>query len=161
MNYPYYYIVKNKLTQPVLNDIFTAIAEHREYIEMIRDTKHEKSKKIELTLAPTLKGLGFCHSVTNKQFPLFKPPSQFEVDFYHPDKKIAIEIERSNLYTKVWLALYKMLESSLVSHGIICVPIRRIVRNAPENSFELTAKRIRDNTENLLSHLDSLIVLGY
>jgi hypothetical protein len=54
-----------------------------------------------------------------------------------------------------------MLESNLVKHGMILVPIRRIVRNYPENSFELTYKRLRDNAHNLLQHLESLIVIGY
>lgn len=161
MEYPLYYIIKSTLAQQDLDAVLHSIALHKEYIEHVRDTKNEKSRKIELILKPELKKLGYVHSVTNRTYPLFKTDSQFEIDFFNPALGAAIEIERSNLYTKVWLALYKLLESNQVRHGLIVVPIQRIVRNSPENSYELTYKRLRDNTHNLLHHLDSLIVVGY
>lgn len=161
MDYPLYYIIKNQLAQPDIDLLLSSVAKHRDFIEQIRDTKNEKSRKIELALKPCFKKLGYTHSVTNRNYPLFQDGSQFEIDFFNPDLGVAIEIERSNLYTKVWLALYKMLESDLVKHGLIFVPIKSIVRNNPENSYELTYKRLRDNTHNLLHHLDSLIVVGY
>jgi|SRR5690554_199580 len=161
MNYPPYYIIKGKLAQQDLTVILNSIIENRCYIEKIRDTKNEKSRKIELALKPDLEKFGFIHSVTNKKYPLFKEGSMFEVDFYNPDRGIAMEIERSNLYTKVWLALIKMLESDKIRHGLILVPTRRTVRNSTEKSFDLTYKRLRDNTHNILQHLESLTVLGY
>lgn len=161
MEYPLHYIIKNKLPQAELDSILACIASHQEMIEEIRDTKNEKSRKIELLLKPRFQQLGYAHSVTNKDYPLFSENSLFEIDFFHPHSGIAIEIERSNLYTKVWLALVKMLESDLVRHGLIFVPIRRFVRNSKENSYELTYKRLRDNAHNLLRHLESLIVVGY
>jgi len=160
-NYPLHYIIKNTLAQPELESILNCLNTHKSYIEQIRDTKNEKSRKIELALKPELKKLGFTHSATNRNYPLFQENSQFEIDFFNPESGIAIEIERSNLYTKVWLALYKMLESDLVRHGLIFVPIQRTVRNSPENSYELTYKRLRDNAHNLLHHLESLVVVGY
>lgn len=161
MDYPLHYIIKSQLAQQELAAILSCLRTHRSYIEQVRDTKNEKSRKIELVLKPDLGRLGFTHSATNRDFPLFQANSQFEIDFFNPHTGTAIEIERSNLYTKVWLALYKMLESNLVKHGLIFVPVRRIVRNNPENSFELTYKRLRDNAHNLLHHLESLIVVGY
>ena len=161
MDYPLHYIIKTQLTQPDLDNILASVADHKEFVEHIRDTKNEKSRKIELALKPSLQKLGFNHSVTNKDYPLFHGGSLFEIDFFNPQKGIAIEIERSNLYTKVWLALYKMLESDKVRHGLILVPIKRVVRNNLENSFDVTFKRLRDNTHNLLHHLESLIVVGY
>ncbi|HBI56424.1 MAG TPA: hypothetical protein DDY38_06330 [Firmicutes bacterium] len=161
MAYPPYYIIKNRLPQPDLNDILKAISLQQEYIEHIRDTKNEKSRKIELVLKPGLEKLGFSHSVTNRSYPLFQQGSFFEVDYFNPPKGIAIEIERSNLYTKVWLALIKMLEAEKIRHGLIMVPTQRTFRNKLENSYEITYKRLRDSTRNLLCHLDSLIVIGY
>jgi len=161
MEYPLHYIIKNNMAQPDLDGILSSLANNRDYIEHIRDTKNEKSRKIELALKPDLKKLGYFHSVTNRNYPIFKTGSLFEIDFFSPSNGVAIEIERSNLYTKVWLALYKMLESDKVHHGLIFVPIRRIVRNSPENSYEVTYKRLRDNVHHLLHHLDSLIVVGY
>ena len=161
MDYPLYYSIKSQPPQPGLAEILHCLKTHRNYIEEVRDTKNEKSRKIELVLKEDLGELGFTHSATNRNFPLFQENSLFEIDFFNPRTGTAIEIERSNLYTKVWLALYKMLESNLVKHGMILVPIRRIVRNYPENSFELTYKRLRDNAHNLLQHLESLIVIGY
>lgn len=161
MEYPLYYIIKSQLAQQELDSILQNIAQHREFIEQIRDTKNEKSRKIELVLKPGLNKLGYAHSVTNKKYPLFQEESLFEIDFFNPREGVAIEIERSNLYTKVWLALYKMLESGLIRHGLILVPITRVVRNSTENSYEVTYKRLRDNSHNLLHHLDSLIVVGY
>ncbi|HOB35132.1 MAG: hypothetical protein GX090_06035 [Firmicutes bacterium] len=161
MNYPLYYIIKTAMAQQQLAEILSAVRAHKTYIEQIRDTKNEKSRKIELVLKPELKKLGFIHSATNKDYPLFVRGSQFEIDFYNPRTETAIEIERSNLYTKVWLALYKMLESNIIKHGLIFVPTRRIVRNYPEYSYELTCKRLRDNAHNLLHHLESLVVVGY
>lgn len=161
MAYPLYYIIKANPPQPDLVQMLTLLRQHRVAVEQIRDTKHEKSRKIELLLKPGLAKLGYLHSVTNEDYPLFAKGSQFEVDFYNRQNQAAVEIERSNLYTKVWLALFKMLESNLIRHGMILVPIRRIVRNAPEHSFRLTAYRLRDNAVNLLCHLDSLVVVGY
>lgn len=161
MGYPPYYIIKNRLPQPDLNDILAIIAPQQEYIERIRDTKNEKSRKIELILKPGLEKLGFCHSVTNRSYPLFQQGCLFEVDYFNPLKGVAIEIERSNLYTKVWLALIKMLESDKIRHGLIMVPKVRVFRNKMEDSFEITYKRLRDSAHNLLCHLDSLIVIGY
>lgn len=161
MEYPLYYIIKSQLAQHELDSILQCIAQHRKFIEQIRDTKNEKSRKIELVLKPSLNKLGYAHSVTNKKYPLFQEDSLFEIDFFNPRKGVAIEIERSNLYTKVWLALYKMLESGLIRHGLILVPITRVVRNSIENSYEVTYKRLRNNSHNLLHHLDSLIVVGY
>lgn len=161
MEYPLYYIVKSTMAQPTLDKILAKLAEQRQFIEQIRDTKNEKSRKIELALKGPLKELGFLHSVTNRIYPLFGPESQFEVDFYCPKDRIAIEVERSNLYTKVWLALFKMLESNHIEHALIMVPIQRVVRNSPENSYELTYKRIRDNAINLLGRLETLVIVGY
>lgn len=161
MDYPLHYIIKSQLPQQELNAILKAVARHQDYIEKIRDTKNEKSRKIELILRPQLKSLGYTHSATNKKFPLFQEDSLFEIDFFNPRTGAAIEIERSNLYSKIWLALYKMLESNLILHGVILVPIRRVVRNSTEYSYSVTYKRLRDNTKNLLHHLDSLIVIGY
>lgn len=161
MVYPLYYIIKNQPAQPDLAAVLAEVRRHRGVIQRIRDTKNEKSRKIELVLKPGLAELGYQHSVTNNDYPLFHRGSQFEVDFYNPRRQVAVEIERSNLYTKVWLALFKMLESDSIRHGMIFVPIRRIVRNASENSFQLTSFRLRDNAVNLLTHLDSLVVVGY
>lgn len=161
MDYPLYYIIKNRLPQPELAAILEAVASQRDYIVGIRDTKNEKSRKIELALKPGLEQIGFRHSVTNRDYPLFPPGCLFEVDYYHPQAGIAIEIERSNLYTKVWLALLKLLEANDIHHGLIMVPTVRFFRNRLEQSFAITAKRLRDGAHNLLCHLDSLIVIGY
>lgn len=161
MEYPIYYIIKSQLPQQDLDSILTAIAHQQEYIETIRDTKNEKSRKIELALQPRLEELGFIHSVTNRKIKLFPDGCLFEVDYYNPSTGVAIEIERCNLYTKVWLALLKMLEAESIHHGIIMVPSVRIFRNKQEYSFELTYKRLRDSVRNLLTHLSSLIVIGY
>lgn len=161
MEYPYYYIIKSQLPQADLENILTAVADQKDYIEAIRDTKNEKSRKIELALRPRLEELGFIHSVTNRKIQLFPLECLFEVDYFNPRTGVAIEIERCNLYTKVWLALLKMLEAKDIKHGIIMVPSFRIFRNKGENSFELTYKRLRDSIHNLLIHLDSLIVIGY
>lgn len=161
MSYPLYYIIKSELPQQDLRNILAVIGRERQFIENIRDTKNEKSRKIELILRPGLKQLGFLHSVTNNLVPLFTPGCLFEVDYYHPQKAIAMEIERSNLYTKIWLALIKMLESDRIEHGLIMVPSIRIFRNKPEHSYDLTCRRLKDGAHNLLSHLKSLIIIGY
>lgn len=161
MDYPLHYIIKSRLAQPELAGILDCVRTHRSYIEQVRDTKNEKSRKIELILKPDLGRLGFTHSATNRDFPLFQENSQFEINFLIPTpaspskSSAAICTPRSG-----WLCP-KMLESNLVRHGLIFVPVRRIVRNSPENSFELTYKRLRDNAHNLLQHLESLIVVGY
>lgn len=161
MSYPLYYIIKSELPQQDLKNILSTIEKERQFIEIIRDTKNEKSKKIELILRPGFKELGFRHSVTNNLIPLFAPGCLFEVDYYNPQKSIAIEIERSNLYTKIWLALIKMLESDRIQHGLIMVPSVRVFRNKPEKSYDLTCKRLKDGAGNLLCHLKSLVVIGY
>lgn len=161
MDYPLYYIIKNNLPQSELIPILATVADEQKYIGHIRDTKNEKSRKIELILRPGLEKLGFQHSVTNRHYPLFTVGCLFEVDYFNPELGIAIEIERSNLYTKVWLALIKMLESKSICHGIIMVPGQRIFRNKLEDSAEITYKRLRDGAHNLLCHLDSLLIIGY
>lgn len=161
MDYPIYYIIKSQLPQPDLEGILKVIAAQKDYIVNIRDTKNEKSRKIELLIRPGLEELGFIHSVTNRKIQLFQQDCLFEVDYFNPSSGVAIEIERCNLYTKVWLALLKMLEAEKIHHGIIMVPSVRVFRNKKENSFELTYKRLRDSTHNLRVHLSSLIVIGY
>ena len=161
MAYPPYYIIKNELQQSLLAGILQVVAQEQEYIRQIRDTKNEKSRKIELVLRPGLEKMGFSHSVTNRQYPLFAPGCLFEVDYFNPHLGAAIEIERSNLYTKVWLALVKLLEAKEIRHGLIMVPACLVFRNKPEASAEITYKRLRDGARNLLCHLDSLIVIGY
>lgn len=161
MPYPLYYIVKNTLPQYELDNILNVIGKEQQFIEKVRDTKNEKSRKIELVLRPGLEELGFRHSVTNKLFPLFAPGCLFEIDYYHPQNLVALEIERSNLYTKIWLALLKMLESNGIRHGLIMVPSVRFFRNKRELSYELTCRRLKAGARNVLCHLDSLIIIGY
>ena len=55
MNYPLYYIIKTAMAQQQLAEILSAVRAHKTYIEQIRDTKNEKSRKIELVLKPELK----------------------------------------------------------------------------------------------------------
>lgn len=160
--YPMTYQIKNKnFSKTILYQLTEVLAKHRKEITRLRDTKNEKSKKIEFLLKNDLQKLGFNHSVTNESYPLFKKGSMFEVDFYHPDLKVAIEIEKSNLYSKVWLALYKQLESKEIKHGIILVPTIKHSKSKVENTFELTYQRIINNSINLLSNIESLTIIGY
>lgn len=160
--YPKTYQIKNKnFSKSTLYQLTEVLAKYRKEITKFRDTKNEKSKKIELLLKDDFGKIGFLHSVTNETYPLFKKGSMFEVDFYHPELKIAIEIEKSNLYSKVWLALYKQLESKEIKHGIIMVPTLKHTKSKVENTFEVTYQRIINNSENLLSNLDSLTIIGY
>ncbi len=156
-----YQIRENNISKDKLYQLTDVLAKHKNKIIKIRDTKNEKSKKIELLLKKDFEKLGFWHSVTNESYPLFKVDSLFEVDFYNPQEKIAIEIEKSNLYSKVWLALYKQLESTEIKHGIIMVPSIKHSKSKVEDTFEITHQRIINNSENLLSHLDSLTIIGY
>ncbi|WP_353892114.1 hypothetical protein PRVXH_001438 [Proteinivorax hydrogeniformans] len=156
-----YQIKKEEASKDKLYQLSAVLAKYKEQIQILRDTKHEKSKKIELLLKPDLKQDGYLHSVTNKDLAIFKTNSLFEVDFYNPKTKTAIEIEKSNLYAKVWLALYKQLESPIVEHGIIMVPEIKYVKSKQENTFELTYKRVENNTQYLLEHLKSLTIIGY
>lgn len=160
--YPNIYYIKNKdFSKETLYQLTDVLAKHREEIIKFRDTKNEKSKKIEILVKDDFEKLGFLHSVTNDTYPLFKKGSLFEVDFYHPQHKIAIEIEKSNLYSKVWLALYKQLESKEIKHGIIMVPSIKYSKSKVENTFQLTYQRIISNSVNLLKNIDSLIIIGY
>lgn len=156
-----YQIRDNNLSKDKLYQLNTVLAKHKDKIIHLRDTKNEKSKKIELLLKKDLCQLGFMHSVTNDTYPLFKKGSLFEVDFYHPHEKIGIEIEKSNLYSKVWLALFKQLESKEIKHGIIMVPIIKYSKSKVENTFEITYQRIINNSVHMLDHLDSLTIIGY
>ncbi|WP_350344935.1 hypothetical protein PRVXT_001381 [Proteinivorax tanatarense] len=160
--YPKVYQIKGETTsKSKLYQLSNVLAKHKNEIKRLRDTKHEKSKKIELLIKPDLKKYGYLHSVTNKDLGIFKNNSLFEVDFYNPTTKTAIEIEKSNLYTKVWLALYKQLESPIIDHGIIMVPQEKHTKTKKENTFELTYKRVENNTQYLLFHLKSLTIIGY
>lgn len=145
---------------PTIDNLCAVVSHNQEALAQIRNTPFRKSVEAEKVIAADLKQLGFWHSVTNRQYaPLFKKGLNFEVDFYHPELQIAIEVEKGEI-NNIWKNICKFSESPVIRHGVLLVPtIRQGQQNATE-FYNNTIKRLV-NVEKIYCLIDSLVVIGY
>jgi hypothetical protein len=158
--YPPWTYLYQQQENPVRESLLQAIDANQAGLIAVRNTPFRRSIDAELLLAGEMTGLGFMHSVTNRKFqPLFTKGLNFEVDFYHPELKIAVEVEKGEI-NNLWKNLCKFAESPVIRHGVLVVPVVRQGRVTSSEFYQNTLKRL-NHIENILTFLDSLLVIGY
>ncbi|VBB06362.1 Hypothetical protein LUCI_1593 [Lucifera butyrica] len=129
-------------------------------LQAIRNTPFRKSVEAERVIAEDMKLLGFQHSVTNRKYtPLFKNGLNFEIDFYHPEFRVAVEVEKGEI-NNIWKNICKFAESPVIRHGVILVPVIRQGQQSSSEFYLNTLKRLC-HIEKVFSFIDSLLIIGY
>jgi len=153
--------MQQREANPLLKDIFRIVARNGPVMREIRNTPYRKSIEVEKVLAEELGVLGFLHSVTNKKVEnLFRAGVNFEVDFFHPDLQIAIEIEKGEV-NNVWKNVIKFAESAKIRHGLLMVPLIRHEGTGKESDFYQNTLKKLGNMERIYSLINSLAIIGY
>jgi hypothetical protein len=146
---------------PLLNSIFDVVGKNGHVVRDIRNTPYRKSIDVERVLADDLGALGFLHSATNKKVEhLFREGVNFEVDFFHPQMHIAIEIEKGEI-NNVWRNVIKFAESTMICHGVLMVPVIRHEGTEKQSDFYNNTLKKLDNMERIYSLMDTLAIIGY
>lgn len=137
-----------------------AILSHRRELEAVSATPFSKSTEAEKVLADDLAAFGFWHSVTNRRHPpLFKKGLNFEVDFFHPDFGVAVEIEKGEI-NNIWKNICKFAESPVIRHGVLVVPVVRRGQLTSSEFYENTIKRLT-HIEKIFAMVESIMIIGY
>jgi hypothetical protein len=145
----------------LLQQLCQAVRRNREAVQEIRNTPYRKSLDVERVLLHDLEELGFIHSVTNKKLEtMFRPGVNFEVDFYHPQMKIAVEIEKGEI-NNVWKNVIKFAESKVIQHGVLLVPIIRHEGTHNQSEFYNNTIKKLSNMERIYALMSSLVIVGY
>lgn len=163
MTYPIYeYTYCSPGTRNILlQQLCWAVQQNREAVQEIRNTPYRKSLDVEKVLLKDLEKIGFIHSVTNRKLEnMFRQGVNFEIDFYHPQMQIAIEIEKGEV-NNVWKNVIKFAESNIIEHGVLLVPIIR--HEGTENQSEFYNNTIKklSNMERVYGLMRSLVIIGY
>jgi len=163
LTYPQYVYVycSSGAENTLLQQLCQAVRRNRQAVQEIRNTPYRKSLDVERVLLHDLQELGFIHSVTNKKLKaMFRPGVNFEVDFYHPQMQIAVEIEKGEI-NNVWKNVIKFAESMVIQHGVLLVPIIR--HEGTENQSEFYNNTIKKlgNMERVYALMSSLVIVGY
>ncbi|MBP2653206.1 MAG: hypothetical protein H6Q73_775 [Firmicutes bacterium] len=145
---------------PALAFIRQAVERNRQDLEDVRNTPFRKSVEAEKVLAYDMTQFGFWHSVTNRKYQaLFRQGLNFEVDFFHSELEIAVEIEKGEI-SNIWKNVCKFAESPVIRHGVLLVPIIRQGQNTSSEFYKNTIKRLK-HMNKIFSFVDSFLVIGY
>lgn len=159
-NYPpwrYLYQKRPNFCQDCLRQV---VLSHRDELAAVSSTPFRKSIEAEKVIAADLAALGFWHSVTNRRHPpLFPKGLNFEIDFFHPEFGVAIEVEKGEI-NNIWKNLCKFGESPAIRHGVLVVPIIRQGQQTASEFYENTIKRLA-YIEKVVTLMDSLMIIGY
>ncbi|MGI6092238.1 MAG: hypothetical protein GX348_04870 [Veillonellaceae bacterium] len=136
------------------------VVSNSEALVEIRNTPFRKSIEAEKAIAADMEKLGFLHSVTNRKYEnLFKRGLNFEIDFFHPELQIAVEVEKGEI-NNIWKNICKFAESPVITHGVLLVPVIRQGQQTKMDFYDNTIKRLC-NIEHLFSFIKSLLIIGY
>lgn len=148
------------VANPLERELLHALAEKAPALVEIREGRYTRSQDIEKCLQDKLGSLGFVRSATSEVVAgLFASHSDFEVDFFHPELRVAIEVEKGKHFN-LWRNLVKFCESPLIEHGVLIVPAERHGAQGVEGVFNNTLHSLR-NIESLYRELRSLLCYGY
>jgi hypothetical protein len=160
LEYPPHKYLYQTSVNPADMFLCEVVVKHQAALADIRNTPFRKSVEAERVVADDMKKLGFQHSVTNRKYqPLFKAGLNFEVDFFHPDLRIAVEIEKGEI-NNIWKNICKFAESPVIRHGVLVVPVVRQGQQRSSEFYQNTIKRLQC-IEKIFSLLDSLLIIGY
>ena len=156
---PYRYLYQTA-TNPTERNLCQVVIHHQLALAAIRNTPFRKSIEAEKVIVEDMGRLGFLHSVTNRKYErLFKKGLNFEVDFYHPELQIAVEVEKGEI-NNIWKNICKFGESSVIRHGVLLVPVIRQGQQSSSEFYNNAIKRLC-NMERMFSLIDSLLIIGY
>lgn len=156
---PHRYLYQIALN-PTEKNLCQVVVIHQAALAAIRNTPFRKSIEAEKVIVDDMGRLGFLHSVTNRKYEgLFKKGLNFEVDFYHPELQIAVEVEKGEI-NNIWKNICKFGESSVIRHGVLLVPVIRQGQQTSSEFYNNTIKRLC-NIERMFSLIDSLLIIGY
>ena len=160
MQYPPYRYLYRSAANPLDALLFQTVSVNKEALAEIRNTPFRKSIEAERVIAEELKRGGFLHSVTNKKHEkLFNKGLNFEVDFFHPELHVAVEVEKGEI-NNVWKNICKFAESPVIRHGVLLVPVIRQGQMNATEYYNNTIKRLC-SLENIYTLIDSLLIIGY
>ena len=158
--YPSYKYLYQTAPNPLDQAILQAVSRNRLQLMEVRNTPFTRSIEAEKILAGDMAQAGFQHSVTNKKIAeLFNKGVNFEVDFFHPQLKVALEVEKGEI-NNIWKNICKFGESPLIRHGVLLVPLIRQGQQNASEYYRNTLKRL-GSLEHIFSLIDSLLVIGY
>jgi len=147
-------------SNPTVENLCQVVVLHQAALADIRNTPFRKSIDAEKVIVDDMGRLGFLHSVTNRKHEgLFKKGLNFEVDFYHPELQIAVEVEKGEI-NNIWKNICKFGESSVIRHGVLLVPVIRQGQQTSSEFYNNAIKRLR-NIERVFTLMDSLLIIGY
>jgi len=158
--YPPFRYLYRTADNPVDTLLFQTVLGNREALAEIRNTPFRKSIEAERVIAEELKKNGFLHSVTNKKYDtLFNKGLNFEVDFFHPQHQVAIEVEKGEI-NNVWKNICKFAESPVIRHGVLLVPVIRQGQLNATEYYNNTIKRL-GSLQRIYTLIESLLIIGY
>ncbi len=159
--YPAYHYVHQLKINPLQLKLTEAIASQRQQLYQLREGRFTRSQDVEKALLPSLLASGFLHSVTNRQVEaLFSPGSDFELDFWHPGCRAAIEVEKGKHFN-IWRDVCKFAESTLIDHAVLIIPYERANQKGGSDQIFLYSIDALNNVSKLYTDLKSLLVIGY
>lgn len=146
---------------PLLNKLLQIVAAEAEALVKIRDGRYTRSQDVEKLLRPALLELGFQHAVTSRDVPrLFANDSDFEIDFYHPVFRVALEVEKGKHFN-VWRDVCKFVESEWVDHAVLLIPYEKFSNTGRRESVLLSTVDSLSNAHRLYLALKSFLLIGY
>lgn len=159
--YPVFYYAHQQTPNPLHPDLLQAVSCQQQRLQELREGRFTRSQDVEKALLPALQALGFQHSVTTREVAqLFHAESDFEIDFFHCEKSIALEVEKGKHFN-VWRDLCKFAESPLVEHAVLVIPSAKTsTAGEVENTYLATLDGLA-NVRRLYRDLRSLLVIGY
>lgn len=150
----------SEAANPLEREIMHLLMAKAPVLAEIKEGRYTRSQDIEKCLQERLVSLGFVRSATSGVVAgLFAVNSDFEVDFYHPELRVAIEVEKGKHFN-LWRNLVKFCESPLIDHGVLIVPAERQGSKGAEGVFSNTLHSLR-NVDFLYRELQSLLCYGY
>jgi hypothetical protein len=163
LSYPLYSYIycPSDVQNPLLSKLCRVVQCNRHAMQEIRNTPFRKSIEVEKVIREDLEAMGFVHSVTNRKMEsIFRSGVNFEVDFYHPEIQIAIEVEKGEV-NNVWKDIIKFAESPIIQHGVLLVPIIRHEGAVNQSEFYNNTIKKLNNMERIYTMMNSLSIIGY
>lgn len=109
--------------------------------------QNPKAKILERAMERKLEPLGYICSLNDseKRCQFWQPDYRHEADFYNPEKKISIEVEKTEVKRVVHDVL-KLVNGSMtftpkVRYGVLVIPYRYVRKSGKESPFFTTLRR--------------------